>query len=202
MNRLKPPFLLTGLTMLALLLGPTPARGADAQGAATKTSIPKIARLGKIQIGHSTQEDLAKHWGEGLTIIGGHPNSGRLWRVKGTTWMLHTDGFEYSKRGLVVDSLEIYEHPKELKAVPYARLPKIDFAWLGGITPGMSQEKVMQILQRQSFPFTLTPAGCEVSAKGFHALENHVRLKTWTTTLGFTNESLKRITLNASEGKP
>ena len=44
-------------------------------------SIPQIASIAKIQVGYSTQEDLAMRWGEGRTITGGHPNSGRVWRV-------------------------------------------------------------------------------------------------------------------------
>ena len=186
------------LSVLAVLLAAAAAHAAEAQKASAKTSIPKIARIAKIQIGYSTQEDLAKHWGEGKTVTGGHPNSGRLWRVKGTPWVLHTDGFEYSKRGLVVDGLEVYEDPKAGADAPYAKLAKSDFAWCGGIWPGMSQEKVMQILKQKSLPITLTKDGCETSGSGFYALESSIYpLKTWSASLVFTNRSLSRLTLDA-----
>ena len=81
------PMYHTSLRVLVLLLATATAPAAEVKNAATKTSIPAIARIGKIQIGYSTQEDLARHWGEGKTIIGGHANSGRLWRVKGTPWI-------------------------------------------------------------------------------------------------------------------
>src|SRR5689334_624376 len=106
------PFLSRGWNVLALLLIVLSA-AADTPSATTNTSIPKIASIGKIQIGYSTQEDLAKLWGEGKTITGSHPNSGRLWRVKGTSWVLYTDGFDYSKRGLVVDGLHFYADAKK-----------------------------------------------------------------------------------------
>jgi len=188
----------TSLRALAVLLLIASAPAGDAQMASTKTSIPKIACIGKIQIGCSTQEDLARHWGEGKTITGGHPNSGRLWRVKGTPWVLHADGFEYSKRGLVVDGLDVYEDLKAGADAPYAKLAKSDFAWCGGIWPGMSQQKVMQILKRKSLRITLTQDGCEICAKGFYALQSSMDpLRTWTARLIFTNGSLSQLTLAA-----
>src|SRR5437868_2705852 len=68
-----------------------------------QTSTPRIAEIGGVRIGYSTQEELEQAWGEGLTTVGGHPNSGRRWRVRGTDWVIATDGFDYSDRGLVID---------------------------------------------------------------------------------------------------
>src|SRR4029077_19148844 len=95
-NRTMKPSFAACLAMLGILLFAVPGAGDDSRNTPAKTSIPEIARIGKAQIGYSTQADLAALWGEGKTIIGGHPNSGRLWRVKGTCWLLDTDGFEYS----------------------------------------------------------------------------------------------------------
>jgi len=185
--------------VLALWLLTGPARSASGPEAAVKTSIPRIASLGKIQIGRSTQEDLARLWGEGEVTTGGHANSGRLWRVKGTSWVVHTDGFEYSKRGLVVDSLELFVDAQRANSLPEARLPRSDFAWLGKILPGMPRAGVRQILQAQALTTAPTKDGVMASAEGFHALENHVRLKTWSTHLDFTNGALSRLRLYASE---
>ena len=192
-----------GLAILAAWL--MAASGQAADGKQPKTSIPKIASIAKVEIGYSTQADLAKQWGEGKTITGGHANSGRLWRVKGTTWVLQTDGFDYTQRGLVVDSFTLYEDPKwyccpeAFVSAPDTRLSKKDFVWLGGISPGMSREKVMQFLKRKSLPVTLTPDGCETTAKGFCALTSLplYPLQTWTATFVFTNGCLGRLQLNA-----
>jgi len=193
------------LTVLTLLIVTMPAFAVVAKDAPAKTSIPKIARFAKVQIGYSTQEDLAKHWGEGKTITGGHPNSGRLWRVKGTPWVLHTDGFEYSHRGLVVDGLTLYADARLVPClqlpseVPNTRLAKKDFAWGGEIVPGMSEEEVRQILKRKSIAFTTTKDGVEVKAKGFYALTSSIDpLRAWTASFVFTNESLSQLTLNAN----
>ena len=128
----------TCLTVVLLLLVTQIAPAGAAESAPPGTSIPAIAGIAKIKIGYSIQQDIDAQWGEGKTIIGGHPNSGRLWRVKGTPWVIHTDGFEYSKRGLVIDSVEIYEERKPGKGVPYARLAVRDLAWLGEVSLGMS----------------------------------------------------------------
>jgi hypothetical protein len=198
MRRIVNPSSLVSLLSLVLWLATGCASRDRAPSA--RMSIPKIARLGGIQVGYATQEDLAKQWGEGKTIIGGHPNSGRLWRVHGTSWVLHTDGFEYSKQGLVVDALEIYESTGEMNDVPFAKLSKNGFAWLGGILPGISEDEAVQILKRETVPFTTTTNGFEITAKGFDALESSIKpLTTWTTSLGFINGRLTRLTVNASQ---
>lgn len=192
------------LIVLALLLATALATASEAKNTATKKAIPKIACIGRIQIGCSTQEDLAQRWGEGKTISGGHPNSGRLWQVTGTAWLLQTDGLEYSKRGLVVDSLTVYGDserfagPELLGAVPRTRLAKSDFTWGGEIWLGMSEDKVRQILKRKAWPLTPAKDGCETSAKGFYAMQSRVdQLRTWTARLVFTNGWLSQLTLNA-----
>jgi hypothetical protein len=48
------------------------------QNQAERNFIPEIACIGKAKIGYSTQQDLARKWGEGKSLIGGHPNSGRV----------------------------------------------------------------------------------------------------------------------------
>jgi hypothetical protein len=137
-------------------------------------------------------------------VIGGHPNSGRVWRVKGTGWSLSTDGFDYSERGLVVDQLSFGEDPEPHGDVPYARLSKKDFLWLGEISPGMTKDKVMQILKRKSLPITPTKEGCKVSARGFLALTSiNTPIRLWQATLLFANDSLRTLQIDVGpDGKP
>ena len=87
LRAMKPPVRLNPIA-LALLLVVAPALAPMAQDVSGRSSIPRIACLGKVRVGWSTQADLAQRWGEGKEITGGHPNSGRLWRVKGTPWVL------------------------------------------------------------------------------------------------------------------
>src|SRR5690606_19430686 len=118
----------------------------------------------------------------------------------GTPWVLRTDGFDYSHQGFVVDGLEIYENPGGMNDVPFAKLSKNDFIWLGGISMGISKAEAMRILQREAPSFAMTKDGFETSAEGFHALESSIPpLKTWTASLGFTNGLLNRFTLSASQ---
>jgi len=189
------------LEVLTLTLVTQIALAGTAEGAPPETSIPAIATIGKIQIGYSTQKDIDAQWGEGKTIIGGHPNSGRLWRVKGTPWIIHTDGFEYSKRGLVVDSLEIDQERKPGKGVPYARLTASDLAWLGEVSLGMSKDKMIEVLKRKGLPVIPTDQGCEIRAAGFHALENNLQFRTWTVRCDFKKGFLSRLAIEASQAQ-
>jgi hypothetical protein len=187
---------LLGWAMAALFVA-APMHAADGQNKLPKPSIPKIARIGKVQIGYSTQEDLAKEWVEGKTVVGGHSNSGRVWRIKGSRWRVSTDGFDYSERGLVVDQLSLSAKSNLPKDVPYKKLYKKDFAWLGGISPGMSKKKVMQILKGKSLACTPTKEGCEINARGFSPLTSIITpFRNWKATLTFADGVLTDLTLD------
>ena len=205
---MKPGTMSLSLTvaLAILLLGSRPKAFGD--GMTGKTSIPRIARIGGIEIGRSSQEDLARIWGEGKTIIGGHPNSGRLWRVPGTSWILRTDGFDYSSRGLVVDGLTLYGDsqsfycPELLIGVPNTRLSRKAFAWAGEVSPGMSRQQVLEFLKKRSLPIQFAPDGCETTASGLSLLTNtRERLEKWKVSFVLTNGTLSLLNLSA-EFKP
>jgi hypothetical protein len=183
---------------MALLAVAAPSNAVEGQNTSPKTSIPKIANIAKVQIGYSTQEDLAREWGVGKTAIGGHPNSGRVWRIKGRPWRVSTDGFDYADRGLVVDQFSFGAASGLPGDVHYAKLSKKDFVWLGEVSPGMSKKKVMQILKRKSLPVTLTKEGGEINARGFCSLTSiSTPLRNWKATLTFADDLLIRLDLSA-----
>jgi hypothetical protein len=186
-----------GCAVMALL-AVAPNRLTYGQSSPPRTSIPEIASIGKVQLGYSTQEDLARKWGQGKTLIGGHPNSGRVWRIAGTGWRVQTDGFDYSARGLVVDQLSLFTDPDPAGDIPAAKLSKRDFCWLRGVSLGMSRTKVLEILQRRSLPNTLTKDGCELTGQGFSALKSlSTPFRKWKATLSFANDVLIRLDLSA-----
>ena len=126
-----------------------------------------------------------------------HPNSGRVWRIKGTPWRISTDGFDYSERGLVVHQFSLDAYPDLPRDVPYAKLSRKDFVWLGEISPGMSKKKVMQILKNKSLPFTPTKEGCEIKARGYSPLTSILTpFRDWKATLTFANSVLIALTLD------
>lgn len=188
------------LTLLWLLLLTPFTSVGEVTNKPPVNSIPIIAGVAKIQIGSSTQDDLKAQWGEGKTIVGGHPNSGRLWRMKGTRWLLHTDAFEYSKGGLVVDRLEIREDDGTEKDVPYARLSAKDFAWLDKISLGATRDKVTEVLKTKGLPVTPTDTGCETRATGFQALAVPEHFGIWSVRFDFKNGLLSRLTIDARFG--
>jgi hypothetical protein len=170
----------------------------SAQNKAPTISIPEIAKIGKVQIGYSTQEELARKWGNGKTIIGGHPNSGRVWRIAGTDWRLQTDGFEYSERGLVVDEISLFSDSGPAGDIPAARLSKKDFFWLGEISLGMSKTELLTVLKQRSLSNTLTADGFEIHAEGFSPLTSvNTPFRKWTATLTFSHDILVRLDLSA-----
>jgi hypothetical protein len=132
------------VVLLAVILRLSAAANAT-ENKGPKTSIPKIASVAGIKVGYSSMEELERQLGEGKVATGGHPNGARLWRVKGTSWGIYVDAFEYSERGAVVDSFDIYVAPRQRLDVPYARVRKNHFAWLGKIWVGINEDKLLEI---------------------------------------------------------
>jgi len=125
-------------TLLLLLMAVVPPSEA-AENTEPKTSIPKIANIAGIKVGYSSMQELEKNLGKGKVTIGGHPNGARLWRVKGTSWVIFADAFCYSERGSVVDHLDITVDPGwSGHDLPHARLTPKALAWAGGVSLGIN----------------------------------------------------------------
>jgi hypothetical protein len=192
-------FVLASLVLSGGCAGPSAHR-------ASRASTPRIAEIGGIKIGYSTQEELQRSWGEGLTVVGGHPNSGRRWRVRDTDWIIATDGFLYSNRGLVIDGLQIVSgetgDPDFLNA-PYARLDKKAFGWLGEISCGMTRDEVIGVLQRRGVPFKDHGEVLSVNADGFSEItsEENASFDQWEARLYFKDGKLSCLKLDAAHGR-
>ena len=181
------------LCLTSLLPGRAVNRASPAE------SIPKIARIAGIKVGYTTRERLEACWGEGKTVVGGHSNGARLWRVKGTNWVIYADAFEYEKNGIVVDSLDISTNQVNASDAPFVKVSAASLAWLGGVSLGMTEEKVLAVLLRKSLPVQPTSDGWTTSATGFHDLGNVNREKfqSWTVRLDFEGKVLVGLSLDA-----
>jgi len=188
-----------GLACLALASG----CNVEASAQSDRASTPRIAQIGGVHIGYSTQEELESAWGEGLTTVGSHPNSGRRWRVRGTNWIIATDGFLYSDRGLVIDALTLgpieAESPSEDAEAPFATLNKKAFAWLGEISQGMTKTEVIAVLHRQAITFKEEGEILWVNADGFSAItsEPSADFHHWGASLQFKDGKLSCLQLAA-----
>ena len=182
------------LTALQLLAWPAVA-AADSRLPAP--FVPEIASFLGLQVGYATMPDLELRLGRGKPITGGHPGGARLWCVKGTSWVIHADAFEYSDRGIVVDMVEIYRERHPGRQVPYAHLKAQDAHWLGGISLGMSESRVLAVLQRRKISITKVDRGWSTAASGLYDLSASVRFTRRTTRLEFKEGWLRRITLDA-----
>jgi len=186
---------------LALLMATAGCFSGRSSSGKKETSIPAIAELAGVKIGFSSQEDLARRWGEGKVHVGGHPNSGRAWQIKGTSWFVDTDGFDYSNRGLVVDGLILATGSDDFTTnAPLARLPKEKFAWLGGVQLGMSRSAVERFLKSKSLTGTETNQELVVQSPGHNALTDHPgAYETLVVRLTFETNVLAKLNIYADE---
>jgi hypothetical protein len=169
-----------------------------AEAKASKTFIPNIATVAGIQVGFSSMDELERQLGKGKVSIGGHPNGARLWRVKGTPWVIDADAFDYSERGAVVDSFGIGIDPTPAADLPYARRDKNDLAWLGKISLGMDEASLLQILKQSSAP-TKIADGWQIKARGYSPLTSIPLnpFQEWTVQFRIKDKFLVHFLLDA-----
>jgi hypothetical protein len=197
---MRPLFGWAGVMALAWLLTAAIASSNAADNKVPKTSIPKIANIAGIQIGYSSMDELEGHLGKGQVAVGGHPNGARLWRVKGTAWVIYADAFCYSDRGAVVDEFDIKVDANPGDQVPAARLSRDQLAWAGGISLGMDEEHLLKVLRQNSWTPVKVDGGWRVEAQGHSPLTsdpldpfNH-----WEVRFTMKGKVLTGISLDAS----
>jgi hypothetical protein len=185
---------------LALCLGGLlPARAAEK--APPSESIPTLAKIGGVTIGSTTREHLETQWGGGKPLTGGHPNGARLWRVKGTDWIIYADAFQYDKKGIVLDFLDLSTKNSrgDNKDIPFAKVSSSRLVWLGKVSPGMSEADLLAFLKTKSLPVEKTDHGWSTTAKGFHSLQNvnKEEYRTWTAQFDIERGLLVGLSLDA-----
>ena len=198
-----------GALVLLLIAAATPAAAADSKE--PKIFIPKIANIAGIKVGYSSMGELESRLGKGKVTVGGHSNGARLWRVKGTSWVIYADAFEYSERGAVVDCFEIKMDskpgqqvditvdPQPGHRVPYARLNRNGLVWAGGISLGMDEDNLLKLLKRKSWTPAKLADGWLVKAPGHSPLTSDPLdpYNQWEAKFTIKGKSLAVINLNA-----
>jgi hypothetical protein len=192
-------FLLTAVVL--------PSEAAENKG--PKTSIPKIANIAGIKVGYSSMQELEKQLGKGKVTVGGHPNGARLWRVKGTSWVIYADAFCYSERGAVVHSLDITVDPGwSGQDLPYTRLTRNGLAWDGRISLGIDEANLLKLLKQNSWTPVKLADGWLVEAQGHSPLTSDplYPFNQWAVRFTMKGNSLVGISLDAAvkatKGRP
>jgi len=174
------------------------------------TVIPATARVGNVQVGVTTMEELERLFGKGRAFTGGHPRGGREWRSDQTGWYIYADGFEYKDgnlaKGRMVESFEISMHRQEVGGpedddfkIHRTSVKKKQLTILGGITPRMERATVITLLAESGVQTTETNNVITWKEKGhahiYDATQNHGELTytTWNGTLTFRQNHLEDI---------
>ena len=194
--------------LLAAMVNPAEA----GQSKKPRTSIPRIANIAGIKVGYSSMAELERRLDQGRVTIGGHPNGARVWRVKGTSWVIYADAFEYSERGAVVDRFAINAHgnpgdylpditadPSPGQPVPYARLTQNALAWAGGISLGIDEDTLLKLLKRKSWTPVKLADGWRIEARGLSPLTSNplCPYQRWWATFTMKENSLVAISFDA-----
>lgn len=218
---MKTSFNLSGLCGAAiiccvLVAGVLPCCGKDkpeADSINSPTVIPATARVGHVQVGVTTIEELEHLFGKGRPFTGGHPRGGREWRSEPTGWYIYADGFEYKdgnmQQGRMLESFEISVHRQAVGGpddddfkIHRTSVKKGQLTILGGITPRMERATVIALLAKSGLQTTATDNVITWKEKGhahiYDATQNHGELTytAWSGTLTFRQNRLEDICID------
>jgi hypothetical protein len=174
------------------------------------TVIPATARVGNVQIGVTTMEELERMFGKGRECIGGHPRGGREWRLKQTGWYIYADGFNYNGKERMLENFEISVHSQgavsevgvpddDDSKTPQTSVKKRQLTILGGITPRMNRATVIALLAKSGVQTTATNNVITWKEKGhahiYGTTQNHDELTytAWSGRLTFLHNHLEDI---------
>jgi len=214
---MKTSFKLSGICGAAIVCcvyvaGVLPCCGGDkpeANRIISPTVIPATARIGNVQVGVTTMEELERLFGKGREFTGGHPRGGREWRSKQTGWYIYADGFEYKDteaKERMVESFEISVHRQEVGVsddddvkIHRTSVKKRELTILGGITPRMERAAVIALLAESGVQTTETNNVITWKEKGHAHLhdatqnQGELAYTTWNGTLTFRKNHLEDI---------
>ena len=195
-----------------LVAGVLPCCGGDRPEAiqsSSPTLIPATARVGKVQVGVTTMEELERLFGKGREFTGGHPRGGREWRSEPTGWYIYADGFEYKEANAkerMVESFEISVHRQEVGVsddddlkIHRTSVKKGQLTILGGITPGMDRATVIALLAKSGVQTTQTnnlitwKETGHARVRGATPNYGELTYTTWKGTLTFRRNHLEDI---------
>ena len=142
----------------ALLAGFSPAPVSDSLSlshrahavASRRESIPTIARIAGIRVGLDSIERMQRMHGTFMAITGGHSGGGRVWDLSKFGLELHADGFEYSRRGRVVDEVWLSSYGGPHRVLTGRSVRRI--GWLRAVVPGQSMLQVRRLTARLPKP--------------------------------------------------
>jgi hypothetical protein len=159
------------------------------------TLIPVTGRIGDIRLGDTTIEHLESRFGKGKVVTGGHARGAREWVVKRYHCGIYADGFYYTDAGCVVDTFLLHktdvDDEEDAEAVPIS-INRKKFAFMGGITLGMPQAKVMELLKKQKIKPVVKKDEVSWKEKGYVRINNET-FETWTAKLTFRRDKLEAI---------
>jgi hypothetical protein len=147
--------------------------------------VPTIARIAGVCVGWSTVGDLTRRLGSSYRVFtGGHPRGGRGWRLPGAAAAVECDGFDYSDRGRVVDTVTIAAacgaRGRARQRARYARL----YGWLGAVFPGQTARQVRERTARLPAPRRARSEWTWTS-RGYSRVSGGTAFRFWAATVHF-----------------
>jgi len=177
-------------------------RGVRFVGTATTAaadSIPPMAHLAGVTVGHSTIEGLERKLGPGFKYTGQHPHGGRAWRVHGTkSCYINADGFDYHNSGdRVIDTFSVGSATcVESDNSTRQRINRSKLSWMGSIYPGVTEATVKRVTQRKLPRATIKGEKWTWHMKGVAHINSHGETFTdWTAEVELNHGRVSAITV-------
>jgi len=171
-------------------------------------TVPASARIGRIEVGVTTMDQLESWFGKGREFTGMHPHGGREWYSKPTGWYLSADGFNYKDghgRQRMVERFAISTRRSDGAfddadtKTPGVSVGRSELGTTSAISLGMERSKVLILLKHMGIKPAVTNNVISWNEAGYHhvcdAAPNHDQLDytNWEGQLTFHRDQLQEI---------
>ena len=162
--------------------------------------IPPIAEIMGIRVGYDGRGRLERVFGDGLYMVGGHPNGAEVWEFARPRSQLYAEGFSYTAHeGETIEHLSWMSDSKE-DAGKWRGALRRSRGWLGKIYLGMQQAEALQLASQRLGQPKINKGEYEWTQTGWSVpafLNGQDPLKTWTATLDCAKGKVKSVVVSS-----
>lgn len=169
--------------------------------------VPAISHVLSIHVGADTIQQVEKLYGRGLACIGGHDNAGRMWKDKGTGWVIYLDSIDSGAGGRVVDYVVLGDpgevvFPTEATKGKPSKPPGVSIRSRSmsldrALVPGMRKSEAMKVVAAKGWPCKADGDAEVIRMGGLSQPSKQVKFTDWEATLTFKKDRLVQIAVRS-----
>lgn len=173
--------------------------------------VPAVGHILAIHVAADKIDRLEKLFGRGRVCLGSRGESGRMWKEKGSGWLIYADSLDAGPQGQIVNYVVMGDpacvvFPIETdpgkgkdkpKPPPTVSIRSRSMSLDGAILPAMTRTEVGRAIAAKRWPSKLEGEATVIRMGGLSRISKQVKVTDWEATLTFRNDRLVQIAIRS-----